>query len=391
MNSDGRVRHGRYQVATVGRETVRTFIPSALPPDPPLRLDPLLGLLEEANRAIGRLDGVAYVLPAPPLFLYSYVRKEALLSSQIEGTQSSFSDLLLFENEAASGAPIDDVAEVSCYVAAMEHGLARLRDGFPLSARLIREIHEKLLSGNRGAEKSPGDFRRSQNWIGGTRPGNAAFVPPPPHQVEDHMSDLEKFLHRQDPSLPTLVKAGLAHVQFESIHPFLDGNGRLGRLLVTLLLCHDGALREPLLYLSLHLKANRSRYYQLLQQVRETGDWEAWLEFFLTGVKETAAEATETARRILVLFDQDRRRLETIGHSAASALRVHQRLQSSPILSTARAAKEVGLSIPTVARAFDHLQRLGIVNEITGRRRGRLFAYVAYLDAMTEGTAPLSR
>jgi Fic family protein len=227
-----------------------------------------------------------------------YVRKEALLSSQIEGTQSSLSDLLLFENEEIPYVPLDDVAEVSNYVAAMEHGLKRLREGFPLSLRLIREMHAILLHSGRGASKQPGEFRRSQNWIGGTRPGNALFVPPPPDQLNECLDAFEKFLHMDDPQLPPLIKAGLAHVQFETIHPFLDGNGRLGRLLITLMLCEASALREPILYLSLYFKARRSDYYRLLQEVRENGAWEAWMEYFLTGVRETASQAVDTAARL---------------------------------------------------------------------------------------------
>ena len=250
----------RPAVTVAGGERVRALVPPPLPPQPPVDLARLAPALDAANRAIGRLDGVTSVLPGTPLFLYMYVRKEALLSSQIEGTQSSLSDLLLFETEAAPGVPLDDVVEVSNYVAAMSHGLERIRDGFPLATRLMREIHARLLAGGRGATKQPGEFRHTQNWLGGTRPGNAAFVPPPPDQVADLMSDLEHFIHRDTPDLPPLVKAGLVHVQFETIHPFLDGNGRLGRLLITLLLCTSGVLREPLLYLSLFLKTHRSLY-----------------------------------------------------------------------------------------------------------------------------------
>ena len=232
------------------------------------------------------------------LFLYSYVRKEAVLSSQIEGTQSSLSDLLLFELEEAPGVPLDDVVEVSNCVAALEHGLARLRGGFPLSNRLIREIHGVLLARGRGSTKDPGEFRRSQNWIGGSRPGNAVFVPPPHTTVSECMGALERFLHTENDGLPVLVRAGLAHVQFETIHPFLDGNGRVGRLLITFLLCHAAMLREPLLYLSLHLKQHRADYYNLLDEVRRTGDWEAWLAFFLDGIRQTSEGAVQTAHRL---------------------------------------------------------------------------------------------
>ena len=267
-------------LSTVG-ERVEAFIPPPLPPAPPVRMDRLNSLLDNANLALGRLDGMTSVLPDTDLFLYMYVRKEALLSSQIEGTQSSLSELLLFERAELPGVTLDDVQDVANYVAAMDHGLARIREGFPISLRLIRGIHEKLLSKGRGSKRQPGEFRRSQNWIGGSRPGNAVFVPPPPGQVPDLMSDLEKFIHADTPEIPALIEAGLVHVQFETIHPFLDGNGRLGRLLIAFLLCTQGILKEPILYLSLYLKTHRQTYYDLLQWVRDRGDWEAWLEFFL--------------------------------------------------------------------------------------------------------------
>ncbi|WP_299437236.1 Fic family protein, partial [uncultured Rhodospira sp.] len=346
MDRDNRL--GRYEETTVG-ETVRAFIPPPLPPHPPIDMAPFAGSLERATQSLGQLDGVASVLPDTPLFLYMYVRKEALLSSQIEGTQSSLSDLLLFESEEAPGVPLDDVREVSNYVRAMNHGLDRLREGFPLSLRLLREIHAKLLAGGRGNEMDPGEFRRSQNWIGGTRPGNATYVPPPPHRVLDLMGDLETFLHADTRGLSTLVKAGLAHVQFETIHPFLDGNGRLGRLLITLVLCERGLLREPVLYLSLYLKTHRRRYYDLLQGVRDTGDWESWLAFFLDGVRQTADQAASTARTILRLFERDAARLTDLGRAATSAIRVHQLLQTKPLVRIPEAAQNLNLSQPTVS------------------------------------------
>lgn len=376
-------------MTAVGDERVRAYVPPPLPPDPPLRLDELSGQLEEANRALGRLDGVTSILPNAPLFLYMYVRKEALLSSQIEGTQSSLSDLLLFESDQAPGVPLDDVREVSNYVAAMTYGLERLSGGFPMSLRLMREIHGVLLSKGRGSTRQPGEFRRSQNWIGGTRPGNAIFVPPPPEIVLDCMSELEDYIHAEGSSLPVLVKVALVHVQFESIHPFLDGNGRLGRLLITFLLCASGVLKEPVLFLSLFFKTNRLRYYELLQRVREEGDWEGWLDFFLIGVKETSDQAAETARQILGIFEKDRGRIEQLGRPAASALRVHQYLQSKPILSVSVAAKELGLSAPTVRKSIQHLMEIGVVNESTGKKRGRLFVYGGYLNILNQGTEPL--
>lgn len=285
--------------------------------------------------------------------------------------------------------PLEDVREVSNYVAALTYGMDRLRGGFPLSLRLLREIHAVLLSHGRGSEKEPGEFRRSQNWIGGTRPGNALFVPPPPELVMECMGQLESFLHEERREMPPLIRAGLAHVQFETIHPFLDGNGRLGRLLITFLLCAGGALQEPILYLSLFFKTHRQAYYDHLMNVRTKGDWEGWMEFFLEGVEETSAQAVAAARRILTLMESDRRKIEQIGRPATSALRVHQYVQIHPILSIASAAEKVGISFPTAAAAVDHLSRLGILREISGKRRNRLFAYGAYLDILNEGTEPL--
>ena len=382
-------RLGSYVRKETGGELVRAFVPPPLPPVPPLRLGELQSLLEQTNQSLGRLDGLACLLPNLELFLYSYVRKEAVLSSQIEGTQSSLSDLLLFESDAAPGVPVQDVQEVSNYVAALTYGLARLRSGFPLSLRLMREIHGVLLAEGRGSDKTPGEFRRSQNWIGGTRPGNAAFVPPPPERVMECMGDLEKFLHDDRPDLPPLVKAGLVHVQFETIHPFLDGNGRLGRLLITFLLCASGALREPILYLSLYFKTHRRMYYDLLMRVRETGDWETWLEYFLTGVKETSEQAVSTARRILALLDSDRIKIEAMGRRAASTQRVFQYAQTHPILSLAATAEQTGLSFPTVSAVVGDLQKAGILREITGKQRRRLFVYQTYVSILSEGTEPI--
>ena len=381
---------GKFEVATVGGERVRAFVPHPLPPSPPIALDgPLQALLEQAVLALGRLDSVVTLLPDTSMFLYTYVRKEAVLSSQIEGTQSSLSDLLLFELEEAPGVPIDDVVEVSNYVAAMEHGLRRLREGFPLSNRLIREIHGILLSRGRGSRKDPGHFRKSQNWIGGTRPGNAAFVPPPPAAVPETMSELEKFLHADNKALPILVKAGLAHVQFETIHPFLDGNGRVGRLLITFLLCQTGVLREPVLYLSLFFKQRRKDYYRLLDDVRRTGDWEAWLGFFLEGVRTTAAGAVSTAQRLIALFQEDQNRVQKQGRVAGSALRVHQVLKERPILSLQEVRRRAGLSFPAASSGMRVLTALGVARELTGRKRNRLFGYDRYMAILNEGTEPL--
>lgn len=382
---------GSYRQCSVAGESYRAYLPAPLPPDPPLVIDARLQeILDRANRALGRLDGVAAVLPDAALFLYFYVRKEALLSSQIEGTQSSLSDLLLFEGEQSTGAPFDDVNEVSSYVAALDHGIKRIRqDGFPLSLRLMREMHAILLRQGRGAEKSPGEFRRSQNWIGGSRPGNARFVPPPPEEVMNGLGALEKFLHDDPQPTPLLIKAALAHVQFETIHPFLDGNGRMGRLLITLLLCDAGALSEPLLYLSLYFKTHRDAYYDWLQRVRETGDWEGWLEFFLSGVEETAEGAVSTAKRILGLFEADRARIAQGGKTIATDLRLHEYMQRKPIFTIAQVMHALAMTAPTIAAALVRLERLGLVAETTGKKRDRIYSYAPYLAILSEGAAPL--
>jgi len=381
---------GRYETSESGGEQVRAFVPSPLPPIPPLDLTGTRQiLLEQALLDLGRLDSVSTLLPDPHLFLYAYVRKEALLSSQIEGTQSSLSDLLLFELEEAPGAPREEVVDVSNYVAALEYGLERLRGGFPLSNRLIREVHAQLLSRGRGSDKLPGEFRRSQNWIGGTRPGNAHFVPPPPQLVEECMGQLEQFLHDEKIPIPVLVKAALAHVQFETVHPFLDGNGRVGRLLITLLLGHAGVLTQPLLYLSLYFKQNRAVYYRLLDQVRMNGDWEAWIDFFLEGVRTTARGAVTTAQRLVELFSGEEAKIQTSGRAAGSALRVHSALRERPILSLPDICRRTGLSFPAATNGMALLEKLGIVRELTGRQRNRLFAYEGYLQILSEGTESL--
>ena len=382
-----RAEIGKYEIDTSSGETVRAFVPAPLPPVPPLDMGGRRQqLLESATLAIGRLDGISAMLPDIDLFLYAYIRKEALLSSQIEGTQSSLSDLLLYEVEEAPGFPIDDVVEVSNHVAALEHGLTRLKGGFPLSNRLIREVHGVLLSRGRGSAMTPGEFRHSQNWIGGARPGNAAYVPPPHTAVLDCMGDLERFLHDRDDGLPTLIRAGLAHAQFETIHPFLDGNGRVGRLLITLLLCEACALSEPLLYLSLYFKQNRREYYELLNYTRLTGDWEEWIEFFLEGVKVTADGAVDTSRRIDRMFRADRERIQSAGRRLGSTLRVHEALKERPLRSIQEVADQTSLSFPTVASAMSLLTELGISREITGRRWDRLFVYDEYLNILNEGT-----
>jgi Fic family protein len=380
---------GSYETTIAGGEQVRAFIPHPLPPETPLDIsNARQRLLERATLALGRLDSITLLLPDPNLFLYAYVRREAVLSSQIEGTQSSLSDLLLFELEEAPGAPFDDVVEVSNYVAALEHGMARLREGFPLSNRLIREMHSELLSRGRGSEKAPGEFRRTQNWIGGTRPGNAHFIPPPPTQVEDCMSSLERFIHDEHTPYPTLVKAALAHVQFETIHPFLDGNGRIGRLLIAFILHHHEALSQPLLYLSLYFKQHRAEYYRLLDLVRGEGDWEAWLDFFLEGVESTATNAVQTARRLVTLFKEDDARIKSL-RRAASALRVFNALCERPVITLNEVCRRASASFPTATKGMEALLSLGIAQEVTGQRRNRVFTYQRYLDILNEGTEPL--
>src|SRR3984893_11948593 len=380
-------RLGRYVETTAGGEKVRAFVPPPLPPTPPIDVLGLLGRLSTAERALGRLDGITVLLPRQELFLYMYVRKEAVLSSQIEGTQSMLSDLLRFETEAQAGQPIDDIREVSNYVDAMMYGLEPLKE-LPLSLRLVREMHERLLQSGRGGTKNPGEFRRSQNWIGGTRPGNATVVPPPVSELDACLDAFERFMHEDESRLPPLIKAGLLHVQFETIHPFLDGNGRIGRLLVTLYLCVHDLLRKPLLYLSLYLKTHRADYYRLLQEVRERGAWEAWLEFFLDGVAETANQAFDAATHIVELFKRDRERITAESDRAGSVLRVHDFLQQTPFVTSNALVEQTGLTAPTINAALADLERLGIVEEVTGRKRGRVFGYRAYLDILNEGTAP---
>ncbi|MEV4933250.1 Fic family protein [Sphingobium sp. LSP13-1-1.1] len=381
-------RLGRFVETLVAGEMVRAFVPPPLPPEPPIDVLALLDRLSLAERALGRLDGITMLLPRQELFLYMYVRKEAVLSSQIEGTQSTLSDLLRFETEVQASQPIDDIREVSNYVDSMMHGLERLEE-IPLSLRLIREMHGRLLQSGQGGTKSPGEFRRSQNWIGGTRPGNALFVPPPTTELDGCLDALEHFMHEEESRLPALIKAGLLHVQFETIHPFLDGNGRIGRLLVTLYLCVNAVLRKPLLYLSLYLKTHRNDYYRLLQEVRERGAWEAWLDFFLAGVADTANQAFDAATRIVDLFKEDRDRITTESDRTGSALRVHDLFQQNPFLNANQLVDRTGLSAPTVNAALADLERLGVVEEITGRRRGRVFSYRRYLAILSEGTEPL--
>jgi Fic family protein len=381
-----RALQGRYiKVATAG-EAFKAFVPAPLPPRPVIQWSPeLRSRFDAALLALGRLDAVSELLPNAALLLYSFVRKEAVLSSMIEGTQSSLADLMLFEIDEQPGVPVEDAREVSLYVAALEHGLKRLREGFPLSLRLLREMHKVLLGQGRGANLAPGEFRRTQVWVGGTRPGNAVFVPPPVTELNESLKDFERFLHDQPDPTPPLVKAALAHVQFETIHPFLDGNGRLGRLLIALQLVADGLLREPLLYLSLHFKEQRPTYYELLNRVRLSGDWETWLEFFADAIVTSATQAVESAKRMLELASTDAERLESLGRPAASALAVHQALQRQPIATARSLVAATGLTPATVNKSLVHLERLGIVTELTRKQRGRVFSYSRYAEILNEG------
>lgn len=380
-------RAGKWRHIKTGDESYKVFIPATLPPRPAIQFDDKLqGLLERANRALGRLEGVVTLLPSADLFIYAYVRKEAVLSSQIEGTQSSLSELLLFENEATPGVPLDDVKEVSNYVAAMEHGLSRMKKDFPLSLRLIREMHEILLRKGRGQDKTPGEFRRSQNWVGGTRPGNASYVPPPPEEVMPAMGALEKFLHNDPVETSPVIKAGLVHAQFESIHPFLDGNGRLGRLLITLIMCHEKVLSSPLLYLSLYFKENRKTYYAALQNLRTEGGWEEWMAFYLAGVEYVGNQASDTAKKLALMFQEHRVKIRQLGRASYTAERLQSLLEQRVLLSPSLAQRELKMSFPAANKALLNLQRLGFVREITGKQKHRVFAYTPYLKVLTAGT-----
>lgn len=374
---------GYYLPISTAGETAKAFVPNPLPPEPPIEWSPeLLTAFDSALVALGRLDGAGAMLPSTPLFLYMYVRKEAVFSSMIEGTQSSLSDLLLYEIAQEPGVPLDDVREVSSYVAALDHGLKRLAEGFPLSLRLIREMHAILLAEGRRQHADPGEFRRSQNWIGGTRPGNAYFVPPPAQNVPECLSALEKFLHDLPQATPPLLKAALAHIQFETIHPFLDGNGRLGRLLITLILCEQKALREPLLYLSLYFKEHRQYYYELLNSIRITGDWETWLMFFAEAVTVTASQGVEAIGKLAKMAEADRASISALGRAAPSAAQIHAALLERPIVTANWLVEKAGLTAATVNKALENLERIAIVRQLNAAKRNRLFAYGQYMDIL---------
>ena len=387
--SDPRLRTGTRVPVEWQGETVEAFVPAPLPPVSELALGPDdFDLMERANRALGRLDGITTLLPDPDLFLYLYVRKEAVLSSQIEGTQSSLSDLLLFETEQAPGVPEADVREVSNYVEAMYSGIERIRSGEGLTVAMLADLHRILLAGTRGEQKRPGELRDGLVWIDGTWPGNARFVPPPASAVPGSLADLVEGL--ATPGVPVLIRAALAHVQFETIHPFNDGNGRIGRLLITFLLCAEEVLTDPILYLSLYFKTHRQEYYDRLQRVRTHGDWEGWLRYFLNGVRETSNAAVETARSVLALFEHDRREIGTqMGRSAGSALRVQEAMQRRPLATIPDLAAVLGLAPRTVQTALEGMERLGILREVTGGQRYRLYHYGRYMEILSRGTEPL--
>lgn len=382
---NGRV--GKFISQKIGGEHYKAYIPQKLPPEPPVDLNSLYVVLERATQALAELNSMTKAIPNTSLFVYMYVRKEALLSSQIEGTQSSFSDLMLFENNQKIEVSLEDVEEVSNYVKAINYGLERLNADFPLSLRLLREIHGVLLSGGRGSSKLPGEIRRSQNWIGGTRPGNALYVPPPVEYLDQCLHDFENFLH--DSSLPILIKAAFAHVQFETIHPFLDGNGRLGRLLITLLLCEHGMLDEPILYLSLYIKQNRHVYYNLLQEVRMNGTWEAWIEFFLEGVYVSAKQALRTAIEINSLFTDDFEKIKILGRARFTCEQTLDYLKRLPKVSVPHLAKALDISAPTARSSLNHMVSLGILEEVTAMKRDKIYVYKRYLSILEEGAEPI--
>ena len=382
-------RIGTYISKKVATESYKAYVPSPLPPKPSIEVDKLYPYLEKATLALAELNSIAKIIPNISLFIYMYVRKEALLSSQIEGTQSSFSDLILFEHHQKPNISVDDVEEVSRYVQAINYGLERLKNNFPLSLRLICEIHSILLSSSRGENKLPGEFRRSQNWIGGSRPGNALFVPPPVENLMDCLSNLETFFHENKSTLPSLIKAGIAHAQFETIHPFLDGNGRLGRLLISLILYKEGLLEEPILYLSVYFKQNRNIYYDLLQQVRLKGTWETWLEFFLEGVTESAKQAISSAKKINLLFEEDLLKIQGLGRQRLSCIEVLEYLKTMPQTSVPSLSRDLGLTPPTIRSTFNSMLKLGILEEITGKKRDKVYVYRKYLDILSEGVDPL--
>lgn len=379
---------GHYTPTVAGGIACQAFVPMPLPPLPALDLSgKLQARLNEALIALGRLDAISTLLPDAKLFLYSYVRKEAVMSSQIEGTQSSLSDLMLYEMEGQPGVPMDDVQEVSCYVNALTLGVERIRQGHPISFRLMTEVHQALMTSGRGAQRGPGEFRRNQVWIGGHRADEATFVPPPANQIADCWAALEQFINDLPEPTAPVIKAALAHVQFETIHPFMDGNGRVGRLLIPLILVEAGVLKEPLLYLSVFFKQYRDSYYRLLQQVRLTGDWEAWLLFFVDAIAATANQAVTTAQELNQLLAADKTRLAELGRLAGSATQILDALFAHPISNIAALTRATGLTAATIGKALDAMENtLGMVHELTGQKRNRVYAYSAYIDILNQET-----
>lgn len=378
---------GRYDILKIGGEEVRAFIPNELPLKQPLKIDAELARkLDNALVSLGRLDSISEILPDSSLFLYMYVRKEAVLSSMIEGTQSSISDLLVYELEGIPGVPIDDAMEVSNYVKALEYGVKRIDEGFPVSSRLFKEIHNILLSKGRGSTKEPGQYRTSQNWIGGTRPGNAVFVPPPPNMVESCMGNLEKFIHDMKSVTPVLLKAAISHVQFETIHPFLDGNGRLGRLLISLLLYENKVLQKPLLYLSLYFKIHRQTYYEHLTNVRINGDWEKWIDFFAEAVIHTSNQAVNTAKNLIALINDHEAKVNSMGRASSTALVVYRCFVKQPVLNANAIQTQTSLSAATIHSSLENLIKLGILEEVSQKKRNKIFVYKEYINILNEGT-----
>lgn len=379
-----RATPGHYVTVSSSGESFRAYVPEPLPPDPPVVWSAALRKrFDAALVALGRLDAITALLPNASLLLYSFVRKEAVLSSQIEGTQSSLADLLLYEVDEEPGVPVEDTREVSRCVDALDRGLKKFRGGLPLSTRLLCDMHKVLLSHSRGRGKTPGEIRRSQVWLGGTRPGNAVFVPPPANELAVCLKHFERFINDEPDPTPPLIKTALAHVQFETIHPFLDGNGRIGRLLIVLQLVADGILREPMLYPSLYFKKQRALYYELLNEVRLNGDWERWLDFFGEGIETSAREAAATAESLVSLVNKDRDRIAALGRAAGSALVVHQALQKQPIATSNSLVSDTKLTPATVNKSLAHLERVGVVQELTNRRRGRVFSYHRYVKILS--------
>lgn len=377
---------GTYTPAIAGGVKCEAFIPAPLPPQPGLDIHPVLQQrLSEAQVALGRLDAISTLLPAADLFLYSYIRKEAVMSSQIEGTQSSLNDLMLYEMDGIPGVPMDDVQEVSCYVSALTLGVQRIRDGHPITFRLVSELHQALMTHGRGANKQPGAFRQNQVWLGAHRADEATFVPPPANHIDDCWAAFERFINDVPAPTEPVIKAALAHVQFETIHPFMDGNGRLGRLLIPLLLVQAGILKEPLLYLSVFFKKHRQTYYDRLQQVRLSGDWESWLSFFADAIASTANQAVQIAQQLNTLLQTDKARLQQLGRLAGSAVQILEALFRNPVINIATLKQMTGITPATIGKALDAMQQqLGMVREVTGQKRNRIFTYTAYINILNQ-------